>query len=117
MESTVGLGDGQGREEGQRVGDPAALLLHQHLLEVAQAQAAELDGHVGRRQPELDRPRLEAVGDVGRQLARVCELELVDVVGQQRRDRRKEGDVEEDHRRGQPEQAPHAPIQSVARGY
>src|ERR1700709_2687463 len=48
---------------------------------------------------------------------RLAEPELVDVVRQQRRDRREEGDVEEDHRRGQPEQAPHAPIQSVARGH
>ena len=43
----------------------------------------------------------------------LAQAEFGDVVGQQRRDRREEGDVEEDHRRGEKEQPAHRPIQSA----
>src|SRR3954467_12424961 len=60
-----------GQAPGQRIGDPAALLLDEHLLEVTQAATAHLDRHVGRGQAEPDGPRLETVRYVRGDLARM----------------------------------------------
>ena len=54
----------------ERVGDPADLLLHQHLLQRRAAAAADVGRHVRRVQPELDRPRLVLPGQPVRQLRR-----------------------------------------------
>ena len=47
---------GRGQAPGDAVGDPAALLLDQHLLEVGAPRSADRGRHVGGVQPELDRP-------------------------------------------------------------
>ena len=76
------------------------------------------------RAPRADPAGDEAGRQRGQQRARrvgggedpglgLAQPELVDVVRQQRRDRREEGDVEEDHRRGEQEQPAHRPIQSA----
>ena len=93
-------------------------------------KAEDEAGEAEQQQPGDDRPlRPDPAGDeAGRQRAQqrprrvgggedpgfgLAQSELVDVLRQQGRDRRKEGDVEEDHRRGQDEQPAHPRIQSV----
>ena len=59
----------RGEAPGEGVGDPAALLLHEDLLEGAAAATAELGRDVRRGQAELDGAGLEPVGDVLGELA------------------------------------------------
>ena len=76
---------GSGHAPGERVRDPAALLLDQHLLQGAQPAPAVLDRDVRRREAQVAGPRPVGRLDVGRQPAVVqlgLDLERDQLVGE-----------------------------------
>ena len=88
--------------------------------EAGQAEKGEAAEH-GRPRPdprhehpgrECRDQRPSRVGPLEHARLSLTQVELGDVVREQRSDRRVERDVEEDHRRGEDEQPAHPPIQS-----